>query len=175
MKIDSLEPSVYLNPLKLAFSKAANKQNAIGMKAYMLNQFEFYGIKTPQRDAIVKSFLKIHRVQHYNELEKIVQYMWSQNEREWQYAAIDVLASHITLWKASTIQFIQYCLTHKSWWDIVDGIGRHQSSKEFFIQKAIGWALREYSKTNPAWVKSFVESQDLAPLSKREALKKITG
>jgi 3-methyladenine DNA glycosylase AlkD len=52
---------------------------------------------------------------------------------------------------------------------------RHQSSKAFFIQKAIGWALREYSKTNPAWVKSFVESQDLAPLSKREALKKITG
>ncbi|MCX6208779.1 MAG: DNA alkylation repair protein [Bacteroidetes bacterium] len=46
-------------------------------------------------------------------------------------------------------------------------------SKEFFIQKAIGWALREYSKTNPMWVKNFVANNTLAPLSKREALKRI--
>lgn len=30
-------------------------------------------------------------------------------------------------------------------------------SREFFINKAIGWALRDYSKTNPQWVKSFIE------------------
>jgi 3-methyladenine DNA glycosylase AlkD len=47
-------------------------------------------------------------------------------------------------------------------------------SKEFFIQKAIGWALREYSKTNPAWVIDFVANNQLAPLSKREALKRIS-
>jgi 3-methyladenine DNA glycosylase AlkD len=46
-------------------------------------------------------------------------------------------------------------------------------SKEFFIQKAIGWVLREYAKTNAAWVKDFVEQNKLAPLSKREALKHI--
>jgi 3-methyladenine DNA glycosylase AlkD len=50
---------------------------------------------------------------------------------------------------------------------------RHIDSTEFFIQKAIGWALREYSKTNPTWVKEFVEKNKLAPLSKREALKRI--
>jgi 3-methyladenine DNA glycosylase AlkD len=225
-----LEPTLYLNPLKLAFQKAANKQHAIGMKAYMLNQFEFYGIKTPVRDSIVQSFLKTHRIQEYQTLKKVVQFMWEQTEREWQYAAIDVFRSHQLLWKTSASQLIQFCLTHKSWWDTVDGIGsdwlpkyfylfpekqipltqkwnqsnniwlqrssilfqrsykknthtqllaeyilRHQLSKEFFIQKAIGWALREYSKSNPAWVKSFVESQDLAPLSKREALKRMTS
>lgn len=47
------------------------------------------------------------------------------------------------------------------------------NSKEFFIQKAIGWALREYSKTNPQWVKDFVANNALAPLSKREALKRL--
>ena len=48
-------------------------------------------------------------------------------------------------------------------------------SKEFFIQKAIGWALREYSKTNPSSVRMFVTNYEeiLAPLSKREALKRI--
>ncbi|MFP5114310.1 DNA alkylation repair protein [Bacillaceae bacterium C204] len=44
-------------------------------------------------------------------------------------------------------------------------------SKEFFIQKAIGWALREYSKTNPASVKKFIEATKLAPLSVREGSK----
>jgi 3-methyladenine DNA glycosylase AlkD len=44
-------------------------------------------------------------------------------------------------------------------------------SKEFFIQKAIGWVLREYSKTNSASVKLFIEGTQLAPLSVREGSK----
>lgn len=46
-------------------------------------------------------------------------------------------------------------------------------SKEFFINKAIGWALREYAKTNPQWVKDFVHETDLSKLSRREALKHL--
>lgn len=52
-------------------------------------------------------------------------------------------------------------------------INHCSNSKEFFIQKAIGWALREYGKTNPDWVKKFVAKNTLAPLSKREALKNL--
>jgi 3-methyladenine DNA glycosylase AlkD len=50
---------------------------------------------------------------------------------------------------------------------------KHSHSKEFFIQKAIGWALREYASTNPELVKTFVNSNDLKPLSKKEALRKL--
>jgi len=50
-------------------------------------------------------------------------------------------------------------------------IKQHTDSKEFFIQKAIGWGLREYAKTNPDIVKEFVSEHSLKPLSKREALK----
>ncbi len=46
-------------------------------------------------------------------------------------------------------------------------------SKEFFIAKAIGWSLREYSKRNPVWVLDFVQNNTLQPLSKREALRRI--
>ena len=46
-------------------------------------------------------------------------------------------------------------------------------SNEFFVQKAIGWVLREYAKTNPSIVKAFVASNELKPLSKREALKNL--
>ena len=44
-------------------------------------------------------------------------------------------------------------------------------SKEFFIKKAIGWSLREYSKTNPRFVVEFVGGDHLTGLSGREALK----
>ena len=48
------------------------------------------------------------------------------------------------------------------------------SSDEFFIRKAIGWALRQYGKFEPTKVIKFVESQPMSNLSKREALKLIT-
>lgn len=46
-------------------------------------------------------------------------------------------------------------------------------SSEFFINKAIGWSLRDYSKTNPDWVRDFISQhhEQLAPLSIREASK----
>ena len=47
------------------------------------------------------------------------------------------------------------------------------SSKVFFIQKAIGWVLREYSRHDPHWVKTFVNKHQLPALSKRVALKTI--
>ena len=50
-------------------------------------------------------------------------------------------------------------------------IEAQQQSKEFFIRKAIGWSLRQYSKTNKIWVKEFVESHTLSGLSVREATK----
>lgn len=48
-------------------------------------------------------------------------------------------------------------------------------SKEFFINKAIGWVLREYSRTDPDWVVDFVESTELSNLSRREALRLLRG
>jgi len=49
------------------------------------------------------------------------------------------------------------------------------NSKEFFLRKAIGWALRQYAWTNPAEVQRYVQENraTLSPLSKREALKNI--
>ncbi|CAG7645123.1 DNA alkylation repair protein [Paenibacillus allorhizosphaerae] len=50
-------------------------------------------------------------------------------------------------------------------------IRRRSESDEFFIRKAIGWALREYSKTDEEAVRRFVAETQLSPLSVREALK----
>jgi 3-methyladenine DNA glycosylase AlkD len=52
-------------------------------------------------------------------------------------------------------------------------IEENLSDPEFFIQKAIGWALREYSKTDPATVRDFVSHTDLSSLAHREAIRII--
>jgi 3-methyladenine DNA glycosylase AlkD len=44
---------------------------------------------------------------------------------------------------------------------------------DFFLRKAIGWALRDYARTDPAWVRSFADTHELSPLSRREALRRF--
>ena len=49
------------------------------------------------------------------------------------------------------------------------------NQKEFFINKTIGWALRDYSKTNPEWVRTFIENnkEKMSKLSIKEGSKYI--
>jgi len=84
---------------------------------------------------------------------------WAQSENMWVVRA-SIL--HQLKYKAETNEALLF-----------DTIERQKESDEFFIQKAIGWSLREYAKTSPNSVRTFVETTDLKPLSRREALKHI--
>ena len=52
---------------------------------------------------------------------------------------------------------------------------RRAADTDFFIRKALGWALRQYARTNPEAVRAYVESRAnrLSPLTRREALKRM--
>ena len=53
-------------------------------------------------------------------------------------------------------------------------IEQTQESSEFFLRKAIGWALRQYGYTDPDWVRRFVQDHpQLSALSRREALRAL--
>jgi 3-methyladenine DNA glycosylase AlkD len=58
---------------------------------------------------------------------------------------------------------------------LTHAIDANSGDTDFFIRKAIGWALRQYARTDPAWVQSFVDAREgqLSGLSKREALKHL--
>jgi 3-methyladenine DNA glycosylase AlkD len=46
--------------------------------------------------------------------------------------------------------------------------------RDFFIRKGIGWALRQFARTEPAWVRTFVDTHPaLSPLSRKEATKHL--
>ena len=84
---------------------------------------------------------------------------WSKDDNIWlRRVAID----HQLLRKENTdVQLLEKILIN------------NLNHKEFFVNKAIGWALRDYSKTNPQWVRNFIEDhrENMASLSIREASK----
>lgn len=78
------------------------------------------------------------------------------------------------LWIRRTSIIFQLKYGAKTDWALLQAcINNNLNSKEFFINKAIGWALRQYARTNAEQVRDFVHHTQLANLSKREALKHI--
>lgn len=78
------------------------------------------------------------------------------------------------LWLNRTGILVQLNHKHDTRLDLLHvAITPHVASSEFFLQKSIGWALRELAKTNPNWVRSYLRDNTLKPLSVREALRII--
>lgn len=87
---------------------------------------------------------------------------------------IDGWAVNENMWLRRTAILFQLKYKEKTDEDRLYRYIRNNSySNQFFIQKAIGWALREYSKTDPASVRRFINENTLAPLSVREGSKYV--
>ena len=210
--------------LEKELKAVANPDDAVAMKAYMKNKFEFLGVKTSARRKLAKTFFKqgIDFVIDWNFINEA----WNNPYRELQYAALDYLEIRKKLLTPSDLPRLKKLAQTKSWWDTIDFLDRlvgsiiarfpetkeiilawscdediwlrrlaidHQllrkektdtellekilvnnlGQTEFFINKAIGWALRDYSKTNPDWVRDFIERYraEMAALSIREGSK----
>jgi 3-methyladenine DNA glycosylase AlkD len=204
-----------------------NPENAQAMKKYMKNQFEFLGIKTPERRALAKDFLR-HKAKASQIDWAFVNSLWGQDYRECQYLAGDYLKKVQKQLTLADLDKIYTLAVTKSWWDTIDFLDElagaivqqypagkaillawsqddnfwirrlaidHQlgfkmatdtdllakiirnnlGSSEFFINKAIGWSLREYSKVAPDWVRNFIQDNQsqMAQLSIREGSKYI--
>jgi 3-methyladenine DNA glycosylase AlkD len=83
-------------------------------------------------------------------------------------------SQHQNFWLNRTAIICQLGYRQNTQTDLLtQAITPHLQSNEFFIQKAIGWSLRQYAKTNPEWVRTFIREYPLKPLSRREALKHL--
>jgi 3-methyladenine DNA glycosylase AlkD len=220
--------TAFINTLELEFVKNGNPKIALEQKAYMRNQFEFYGIKSTERREIQKPFLVKEFLPKKVELDKILIALWEKPQGDYQYFSQELAFKYVKQLEKKDIDLFEYMVTHKSWWDTVDFIAANLmgeyfkkfpeqrdvyvekwllsnniwlqrsallfqlkykenldtvflssiinsllGSKEFFINKAIGWILREFSKTNPKWVIEFANKTALSNLSKKEALRLI--
>ena len=78
------------------------------------------------------------------------------------------------MWMRRTAILFQLGYKKETNFELLSEIIRENlGSDEFFINKAIGWALRQYAYTDPSGVKKFVKSTALHPLSRREAMKHL--
>jgi len=218
----------FVEDLRKHFQVFEDQNQAVKMAAYMKNIAPFIGISSVPRKKVYKEWkATLQKDLGFNERWELVFLLWEQEEREYQYVAVDWINS----WNIKTLHIedlnnLKTIIQSKSWWDTIDllastflgkllvkfpeikselienwsetnnfwlhrstlifqlkykkktdldllsqQICRFKSNKEFFIQKAIGWSLREVSKWNPEWVKNEVEIQELRGLAKREASK----
>ncbi|MEM7571581.1 MAG: DNA alkylation repair protein [Bacteroidota bacterium] len=110
-----------ISDLKYALRKGSNPAQARAMAAYMRNQFPFLGIKAPQREQLVIAWLKAQTMPSSQVLLAWVDFLYQLPEREFQYAACDLLKSSIRkvdpmFWLPRLSDY----MTTKSWWDTVD-------------------------------------------------------
>jgi len=88
--------------------------------------------------------------------------------------ALFALKDREALWLKRTS--LLYMLKHGSMTDrerLEALVVTHANESDFFIRKGIGWALRNFARIDPEWVRSVVARNALSPLSVREALKHL--
>ena len=89
--------------------------------------------------------------------------------REWGFQSNNI-------WLIRTAIIFQLKYKEKTDTHFLSEVIKHNSqTNEFFINKAIGWALRQYSKTDQQWVKQFLQENELSKLSVREGSKYVQG
>ena len=229
----SNQPKVFalLAQIEGALRALADAQQAQPMRAYMQDQFAFLGIHaTPRRQAL--RALPGLKDWTAPALLALAEALWALPEREFQYAAVDLLAKYHRQLDLQSLQSLIALVQRKSWWDSVDALagvvgdillqarqqghdGQHTmdsclghsnvwvrrvamlhqlgwkeqtdenrlltyalrlaSEPDFFIRKAIGWALRDYARTRPEAIRAFLaqHGQVFSGLTRREAGKHL--
>ncbi len=220
----------FVADVRAALARVADAQRAPAMRAYMRDQFEFLGVMATPRREVLRPLFRPKRSPA--ELFAFANALWELPEREYHYAAADLLRRQ---WKALTLADVDAMLDlaqRNSWWDTVDVLAdvigdvvrvaraadpkaqrcmdaalKHKDmwvrriamlhqlgwrndtdekrlfdyalklshEEDFFIRKAIGWALRDYAYHQPEAVRGFLvmAGDRLSPLSRREAAKHL--
>lgn len=113
----------YVKQLRTKFEKAADPEIAQGASAYMRNQFEFLGIKTPLRRELATDLVRQSKDLSERELISLGKELWAQPEREFQYIACDILSKNAKRLSPSYVKReAPWFIKNKSWWDTVDSV-----------------------------------------------------
>ncbi|MHA7685160.1 DNA alkylation repair protein [Cupriavidus sp. PET2-C1] len=221
-----ITPETYVGHIRRALQPLADPAAAAQMRAYMRDQFPFLGIPTPARRRALRALPTVPW--RDREWVAVAQLLWREPEREYRYAAADLLRKYAARFDATRIAPILALAQSEPWWDTVDSLAvtigtviarerktdadaqacadawlGHDSpwvrrvamlhqlgwrletdearlfryartlapETEFFIRKAIGWALRDYANWNPDAVSAFLAAHrySLSALTLREA------
>jgi len=203
------------------------------MQAYMKSTMPYYGVTSPQVDAVCKKVFAANPFPSCVEWQAAILELWRRARfREERYVAIRLvsLKRHRECWSPELMPMLEEMIVSGAWWDYVDALAHvvgellrshpkeirpvmrawsmdadlwkrrvsilcqltfkrdtdlellyaniepNLADRDFFIRKAIGWALRQYAWTDPKEVARYVREHEaeLSGLSRREALKNIS-
>lgn len=221
--------SNWLNTIVESIQQQGDPAKVEGMKAYMKQRFDYFGLTADVRKQIEKIIFPELKILSRKEKWILVRELWAQPQRELHYFAVDWINS----WPKKEMEegddiHLLFLLSTHSWWDSVDSIASNylgwywqtypekrdtmiaewragdnfwlqrsclifqlkykkdvdfellkglirefKPNKEFFIQKAIGWSLRQHSRIDPWGVQAFVEEEKITGLARREAMRLI--
>ena len=168
-------------------NKAEIKSNfrTIAWELFQMKEREFHQVAI---DLLVKEYKKNFVIEDIKLIEKLIitNSWWDSVDTIAKY----LLGGYLQQFPLETLKVIERFSNSKNMWlnrsailfqlsykektnfeILISECEKHKHSNEFFIQKAIGWALRDYSRFNPSGVTAYVNSTNLKPLSSREALR----
>ena len=219
--------SAWVEATVTALRPLADPERAGPMAAYMKDVAPFLGIQTPARRSALRAAWRPLPAPTADEVARIARRLWALPEREYHYAACDLIAREQRRLPPSFLADpVQGLLIDAPWWDTVDSLGtaavspltarepslvdlmwtwlhsgdrwliraaiQHQrgrrertdvallfamcdpfaEDREFFIAKAIGWALRDLTAWDAPAVQRFVdEHPGLSAVARREAVR----
>ena len=222
-------PADVVGAAQVALEPLADPGRAAPMARYLRDQFSFLGVGTPQRRAALRgAWRDVPAPPTTRALATAAAALWALPEREYTYAACDLLARWAPRAEQELLADVEQLIVADSWWDSVDSLrsaavgplvaahpalvpvthrwieaddrwlvrsaiihqlgygaatdaerlfafcARRAADREFFVAKAIGWALRTYARVAPDAVRTFVSAcPELTPLARREALKHL--
>jgi 3-methyladenine DNA glycosylase AlkD len=183
-------------PIRAAISKALQKEiiqdseidptilmKSLWQKPY--REFHYFAMEYAEKKKIYKNRESIELIE------------WLITEKSW-WDTVDFLASHLAakyfkefpdqkqtiinrwilsdnMWLNRSAIIFQIFYKKDTDLDILIKANlQHEDSKEFFIRKAMGWALRQYAHEDPRFVKNFVSTNEFSGLTVREALKHLS-
>ena len=120
------------------------------MAAYMKNHFKFLGIQSPLRKELSKDFLK-SKFSEEHAIKNIIKVLWDQDEREFQYLAIELMDRKKKYWTEEWIGLIEELIITKSWWDSVDGLAA----------KITGTYFLKFPHRKEARINSWIDSDNM--------------
>lgn len=195
-----------------ALNNIGDPERAEGAAKYMKYVAPFLGITAPERRRALKAAWSHLPQPTSNDLGKAAKALTTLDEREYHYAAYDLIEKYIACADDYFLaEHLEPLLTTKPWWDTVDGLvtagvsplcfrfdattivnewsrsgnrwliraaighqrgwkrdtdvpyildicDQHWADKEFFVAKAIGWALRDITAFNPIAVEEFLRT-----------------
>jgi 3-methyladenine DNA glycosylase AlkD len=99
---------------------ARDPERATSMRAYMRDQFDYFGLPAPALRVLEKAALAGLPAPGEDDLRAFALACWERPEREFQYVACDYLRTHLAVPGPSFLEVTRTLITTKSWWDTVD-------------------------------------------------------